>query len=758
MRFLQAICHKKTKFAKKTSQMVTLEEYFTSEERQQLLQLVKDLNNRLGGQLTCHDIDTVHRLIHEGITVAGIFKRDRYGLNPVLRHLRTALTLCDSIAPDRPMVIATLIYNLCRGDYLNVEKVKALFGDDVAAIVHGLLHVAPLYKKQAAVENENFHKLLLTFAEDVRVILIMTVDRLALMRAINHHPNEKFVQEIASESRYLYAPLAHKLGLYAIKNELEDTSLKYLNRKVFTQIANRLQETKEERDRYVENFIEPIDRRLKEEGLKFELKGRTKSINSIWQKMQKQGVDLSGIYDLFAIRIILDTSPKDEKRACWLAYSIVTDIYKANPSRFKDWITIPKSNGYESLHITVYGPGNKWVEVQIRTRRMDETAERGVAAHWRYKGIKSDGNADRWMNEVREMLEASGHEGQMSLMRNMDTNLYNNEVFVFTPKGDLIRLPQGATILDFAFHIHSRVGSTCMGAKVDGKNQKINYRLRSGDTVEIITSTTQTPRLDWLNIAVTSRARNKIKNAINERRARQAQLARETLQRRFKNRKIEPDDAILARVIKKMGHKTTTEFYAAIQEGEIDVNAVVEQYEGFISKQNETTNRGTAEEFVLQSPTAPDMRHNDDILTIGEDVKGVNYKLSRCCNPIFGDRIEGFIASDGAIKIHRTDCKNLKHLKERYPYRIIRTRWTGKAGSQFVATLKVLGRDDIGIVSSITSVINKTENCLLRSISVQAEGGLFEGLLSVNIRDITLLDDLIKKILNVKGVKQVDRL
>ena len=758
MRFLQAICHKKTKFAKKTSQMVTLEEYFTPEERQQLLQLVKDLNNRLGGQLTFHDIDTVHRLIHDGITVAGIFKRDRYGLNPVLRHLRTALTLCDSIAPDRPMVIATLIYNLCRGDYLNVEKVKALFGDDVAAIVHGLLHVAPLYKKQAAVENENFHKLLLTFAEDVRVILIMTVDRLALMRAINHHPNEKFVQEIASESRYLYAPLAHKLGLYAIKNELEDTSLKYLNRKVFTQIANRLQETKEERDRYVENFIEPIDKRLKEEGLKFELKGRTKSINSIWQKMQKQGVDLSGIYDLFAIRIILDTSPKDEKRACWLAYSIVTDIYKANPSRFKDWITIPKSNGYESLHITVYGPGNKWVEVQIRTRRMDETAERGVAAHWRYKGIKSDGNADRWINEVREMLEASGHEGQMSLMRNMDTNLYNNEVFVFTPKGDLIRLPQGATVLDFAFHIHSRVGSTCMGAKVDGKNQKINYRLRSGDTVEIITSTTQTPRLDWLNIAVTSRARNKIKNAINERRARQAQLARETLQRRFKNRKIEPDDAILARVIKKMGHKTTTEFYAAIQEGEIDVNAVVEQYEGFISKQNETTNRGTAEEFVLQSPTAPDMRHNDDILTIGEDVKGVNYKLSRCCNPIFGDRIEGFIASDGAIKIHRTDCKNLKHLKERYPYRIIRTRWTGKAGSQFVATLKVLGRDDIGIVSSITSVINKTENCLLRSISVQAEGGLFEGLLSVNISDITLLDDLIKKILNVKGVKQVDRL
>ena len=738
--------------------MVATQEYFTQEERVQLLQLVKDLNDRLGRQLTCQDINTVHHLIEQGITQADIFRRDRYGLNPVMRHLRTALTLCDSIAPDRTMVIATMIYNLCRKDFLDVPRVEKLFGSDIAGVVHGLLHIAPLYKKQAAVENENFHKLLLTFAEDVRVILIMTVDRLALMRAINHHPNEKFVHEIASESRYLYAPLAHKLGLYAIKNELEDTSLKYLNRKVFSQIANRLQETKEERDRYVENFIEPIDKRLKEEGLKFELKGRTKSINSIWQKMQKQGVDLSGIYDLFAIRIILDTTPKDEKRACWLAYSIVTDIYKANPSRFKDWITIPKSNGYESLHITVYGPGNKWVEVQIRSRRMDETAERGVAAHWRYKGIKSDGDVDKWMNEVREMLEASGHEGQMSLMRNMDTNLYNNEVFVFTPKGDLIRLPQGATILDFAFHIHSRVGSTCMGGKVDGKNQKINYRLRSGDTVEVITSSTQTPRLDWLNIAVTSRARNKIKNAINERRARQAQLARETLQRRFKNRKIEPDDATLARVIKKMGYKTTTEFYAAIQEDIIDVNTVVEQYEEILAKKDETTSRGTAEEFILQQPTLHDDRHDDDILTIGVDVKGVNYKLARCCNPIFGDRIEGFIASDGAIKIHRTDCKNLHHLKGRYPYRIIRTRWTGKAGNQFVATLKVLGRDDIGIVSSITSVINKTDNCLLRSISVQAEGGLFEGLLSVNVNNISLLDDLTKKLLNIKGVKQVDRI
>ena len=492
--------------------MEVTQEYFTPQERSLVLQLVKSLNNRLGGQLTCRDINTVHGLIVGGITQAGIFKRDQYGLNPVVRHLSTALTLCDSIAPDRIMVIATMIYNLCRGDYLDVPRVKELLGDDIARVVHGLLHVAPLYKKQAAVADENFHKLLLTFAEDVRVILIMTADRLALMRAINHHPNEKFVREIASESRYLYAPLAHKLGLYAIKTELEDTSLKYLDRKTFSQIANRLREPKQERAKYVENFIKPIDERLKAEGLKFELKGRTKSINSIWQKMQKQGVDLSGIYDLFAIRIILDAQPKDEKRACWLAYSIVTDIYKANPSRFKDWITIPKSNGYESLHITVYGPGDKWVEVQIRTRRMDETAERGVAAHWRYKGIKSDGDVDRWMNDVRLMLEASSQEGQMNLMRNMNTNLYNNEVFVFTPKGDLFRLPQGATILDFAFlrDPEKALRFKCAYVNKGNRPARPDRILAYDDIIRLEYGGEPSASLDWLRIVRTVRARDAV--------------------------------------------------------------------------------------------------------------------------------------------------------------------------------------------------------------------------------------------------------
>lgn len=732
------------------------EGYFDNNEKRMVVVLVRELLRRHRDLVSRNDINSVHRIIKNGVE-QGLFKRDRYGINPTIRHLRTALLLSESIAPDRNMVIATLLYNLCRGDYLNEQKVAQLFNDDIARLVHGLLNVGLLYKKQAAVRDDNFHKLLLSFAEDIRVIIIMIVDRLALMREINHHPNEQFVHDIASESRYLYAPLAHRMGLYTIKSELEDLSLKYLNRKVYNQIAEKLSETKEGREQYVDDFIAPIRQALNEAGLHFEIKGRTKSINSIWNKMRNKDVDLNGMYDLFAIRIILDTPPDKEKKECWIVYSIVTDIYTANTSRLKDWITIPKSNGYESLHITVKGPDDKWVEVQIRTKRMDEIAERGLAAHWRYKGIKSEDNLDVWMNNVREVLEA-GSDGQMELIRSLNMNIYDEEVFVFTPKGDLFKLPMGATILDFAFHIHSKVGSTCIGGKVDGKNQKLNYKLKSGDTVEIITSSTQTPRLDWLNFVVTSKARNKIKQAVNEARARQADMAKEMVQRRFKNRKIELDEAMLSRLIKKMGYKTTTDFFVAINGGTLDVNTVVEQYEAFVAKYNEsnTVMHGTAEDFVLQSNVREE-RSADDILVIGNNVKGINYKLSKCCNPIYGDKIVGFIASDGAIKIHRADCGNVRHLLAKYPYRMIKTQWSGKIGAQFAATIKVVGKDDIGIVSTITSVINKNGDTQLRNVSISSQGGMFEGHLVITVGSIDMLDELIKKILTVKGVKQVDR-
>ena len=730
--------------------------YFTQPELLQVRRQIRHLARALGPQITRADYRRLRAIIKGGIE-AGYYRRDKHGINPTARSLNTASLVSDFIVPDRSLTIATLIYNLHREGYISMDQVERSFGPDVAKLVHGLTQVSSLYTKQSAVENENFHKLLLTFAEDIRVIIIMIVDRLGLMRQINHHPDQKFVTDISSESRYLYAPLAHRLGLYAIKSELEDMSLKYLNRKVYTQISHKLNETKENRDKYVADFIKPVREALEKSGLKFEIKGRTKSINSIWNKMKKKNVDLNGMYDLFAIRIILDTPLETEKRDCWTAYSVVTDIYTANTSRLKDWITIPKSNGYESLHITVQGPENNWVEVQIRTKRMDEIAERGLAAHWKYKGIKSEGDVDKWMNNVREVLEA-GSNGQMELIRDMNMNLYDKEVFVFTPKGDLFKLPQGASILDFAFHIHSRLGCTCTGGIVDGKNQKLNYKLKSGDTVEILTSSTQQPRLDWLNFVVTSKARSKIKQAVNEVRMKKAEIARETLQRRFRNRKVEVDESALTKLEKKLGYKNVTDFYVDIADGTLDPGNIIDRYLAMTAKpedQPAATHVG-ADQFVLQNRQDDD-RQDSDILVIGNNVRGLNYKLSKCCNPIFGDKIVGFIGSDGAIKIHRTDCGNVRHLSERYPYRMIRTQWSGKLGAQFAATLKVVGRDDIGIVSNITSLINREGDVVLRNITINSNGALFEGYLVIGVNSISMLDDLIKKIKNLKGVKDVTR-
>lgn len=718
--------------------------------------LLRELISLLSPVMTKDVLRKSFNMIRDAV-LSGYLGNDTNGINPLLRHARTAVLLCQSVTPDLNMTLATMLYPLCQENFISAERLAETYGDDVARLVQGLLSVHSLYGKHAAVVNENFQKLLLTFADDIRVIIIMIVDRLALMRAINHHPNEKLVHDISLEARYLYAPLAHRLGLYGLKTELEDLSLKYLNRRVYTQIARKLSETKVQRDKYVDDFIAPIRDSLKQSGLKFEIKGRTKSINSIWNKMKKQGVDLNGIYDLFAIRIIIDSEPDYEKRDCWVAYSVVTDIYTANTSRLKDWISIPKSNGYESLHITVYGPDDKWVEVQIRTKRMDEVAERGLAAHWKYKGIKSEANLDMWMNSVREVLEA-GSEGQMELIRSMHMNLYDKEVFVFTPRGDLFQLPLGASVLDFAFAVHTRVGQTCIGARVDGKNQKINYKLKNGDTIEVTTSSTQTPKQDWLNFVVTSKARNKIKQAINEARLNKAEIGKELLKRRFKNRKIELDEATVSRMLKRMGYKTLTDFYVALHDEEIDMNDVLHHYVAQLQRQEEggAAPQGSAKDFVLH-PKTHDDEHDDDILVIGDNVKGINYKLSKCCNPIFGDKIVGFVASDGAIKIHRADCGNLRHLSNRYPYRIIRSKWSGKIGAQFAATLRVVGKDDIGIVSNITSVINKLGDTQLRNITITSSGGLFEGFLVIGISSTDLLNELIQKLSSLRGVNVVER-
>ncbi len=730
--------------------------YFSDDERLLMIHLTRDLISRLGAVMTQADIRQLFNTLSAAVT-GGYLDRDENGINPLLHQTSTAHLLCHNVVTDRDMTVATMLYPLCQSGFLAKSQVISDFGDDVYKLVQGLINVSRLYGKHAAVVDENFQKLLLSFAEDIRVIMIMIVDRLVMLRCINNHPNEQLVRDISLEARYLYAPLAHRLGLYQLKTELEDLSLKYLNRKVYTQIADKLSETKRQREAYIAQFELPIREALDKAGLHYEMKGRTKSINSIWNKMKKQHVDVSGIYDLFAIRIILDSKPDQEKKDCWVAYSIVTDIYTANTSRLRDWITIPKSNGYESLHITVKGPDEKWVEVQIRTKRMDEVAERGLAAHWRYKGIKSEQGLDMWMNSVREVLEA-GSDGQMELIRSMHMNLYDKEVFVFTPRGDLFRLPQGASVLDFAFAVHTRVGQHCVGARVDGKNQRLNYKLRNGDTIEVLTASTQTPKQDWLGYVVTSKARNKIKQAINEARMHRAEMGKELLQRRFKNRKIDLDEATISRMLKRMGFKTLTDFYVALNNEQIDINDVITNYEAQLQRQEEggTIPQGSAQDFVLHTRTADD-EHPDDILVIGDNVKGINYRLSRCCNPIYGDKIVGFVASDGAIKIHRADCGNLRHLRSRYPYRIIRSAWSGKIGAQFAATLRVVGKDDIGIVSNITSVINKMGDTQLRNIAINSNGATFEGYLVIGIGSTNLLDDLIQKLQNLRGVRLVER-
>lgn len=679
-----------------------------------------------------------------------------FGLDPVAHSLRTAALLCEAISPDRNMVIAVLLTPFMRQGNITHEYVAATWGEDVDTLMRGLQKVNELYTRQTSVKDENFRKLLLTFAEDIRVIIIMIVERTMLMRSINHHQNVAEVREVAFEAKYLYAPLSHRLGLYKIKSELEDLSLKYTNREIYTRIARKLNETKADRDAYIAAFIAPLREELQRQGLNFEIKGRTKSISSIWNKIQKQNNDLEHIYDLFAIRVILDVEPQRERSECWLVYSVVTDMYQPNPARLKDWLSIPKSNGYESLHITVRGPGGRWVEVQIRSRRMDEIAEKGVAAHWKYKGIKSENNLDTWMNHVRDIIENTG-TSPMELMKDVKMDVYNKEVFVFTPKGDLFKLPLGATVLDFAFNIHSKVGCTCTGAKVNGRTRRINHRLQSGDTVEIMTSSGQVPKADWLSFVVTSKARSKIRQSINERNSSEAELGRELLQRRCKNRKVEIEEAALMKVIKKLGFKTVTEFYMEIAAERLDPADVIACHEDLErARTAAATEVRSADEFTLRTP-GEEETSGSDVLVIGDNIKGVNYRMARCCNPIYGDKVFGFVSSEGVIKIHRCDCPNASNIRMRYPYRVIATRWSGRSGNQFAATLHVVGHDDIGIVTNITSIINKEATVTLRSISIDSHDGMFSGHLTVGVTDVNALSNLIKKIKTVKGVKDVQR-
>ena len=735
--------------------------FLTAGERQQLFALYRRLLRLSGDALQpgdCHKLrQTLQRTVESGLV-----GRDLFGLNPIIKDMQTAVIVADEIGMRRASILGVMLHDSVRTGLLTTQEVAQQYGDDVAGIVHGLIRVQELYTKSPAVESENFRNLLLSFAEDVRVILIMIANRVNLMRQIKEAANEEARLQVAAEAAYLYAPLAHKLGLYKLKSELEDLSLKYTEHDVYYHIKGKLNETKASRDRYIAAFIGPIEQKLREAGLRFHIKGRTKSIHSIYQKMKKQKCAFEGVYDLFAIRVILDSAPEKEKQECWQVYSIVTDMYQPNPKRLRDWLSVPKSNGYESLHITVMGPEGKWVEVQIRTERMDEIAERGLAAHWRYKGVKGESGLDEWLTSVREALESNDAQG-LEAMDQFKMDLYEDEVFVFTPKGDLFKLAKGSTVLDFAFAIHSRVGCRCIGAKVNGRNVPLRQKLQSGDQVEVVTSNTQTPKQDWLNIVTTSKARTKIRQALKEIAAKQYAFAKETLERKFKNRKIEYDESTMMRLIKRMGYKVVTDFYQAIADETLDVNLIIDRY--LEQQRRESDNNHddivyrSAEGYNLAPTDEATTATREDVLVIDQNLKGIDFTLARCCSPIYGDDVFGFVSVTGGIKIHRCDCPNAADLRTRFGYRIVKARWAGKggAGTQYPVNLRVVGHDDIGIVTNLTSIISKESGITLRGIAIDSNDGLFAGTLTIMVDNTAHLETLVKKLRTVKGVKQVER-
>lgn len=732
---------------------------FTPEEREQTLTILERLRTAVGNTFSAQDEKLIREDIHHAFINHQI-SRDVFGLNPILYALQTAEIAVNEIGLRRDGVIAILMQTSVVDGHQTLDDIEKKYGEGVAHIIRGLLKINELYKRNPVIESENFRNLLISFSEDMRVILIMIANRVNMMRQIRDTDQLEAKQRVSEEASYLYAPLAHKLGLYKLKSELEDLSLKYLEHDAYYMIKEKLNATKASRDAYIARFIKPIQAKLDAAGLKYHMKGRTKSIHSIWQKMKKQQCGFEGVYDLFAIRIILDSPRDKEYMQCWQVFALITAMYQPNPKRMRDWLSVPKSNGYESLHTTVLGPENKWVEVQIRTERMDEIAEHGLAAHWRYKGIKSEkGGIDEWLANIRSALE---NNDDLQLMDQFKMDLKEDEVYVFTPKGDLLNFPKGATVLDFAYYIHSRIGNTCVGGKINGRAVSFRQELHSGDQIEILTQSNQKPRQEWINIVKTSKAKAKIRLAIKETQKKEGLFAKELLERRFKNRKLEIEESIMARTIKKMGYKENSDFYKDIAEEKIDPNSIIEKYiaerDHDLNVTNTTRPAASAAEFEYENPTEEMMRQNDDVLVIDENLKGIDFELAHCCHPIYGDPIFGFVTVSKGIKVHRSDCPNAKELQRRFGYRIVKAKWSGKGTSKYAITLRIIGNDDIGIVSNITNIISKEDKLVMRGINISSKDGLFSGNITVMIDDASRTEALIKKLSAVKGVKQVMRI
>jgi len=696
------------------------------------------------------------RLIRQAFNMALDSHKDmrRKSGEPYIYHpIAVAQIAAEEIGLGTTSIVCALLHDVVEDTAITLEDIEREFGKKVARIIDGLTKISGVFDYNSSLQAENFRKMLLTLADDVRVILIKLADRLHNMRTMEFMPRDKQLK-ISSETVYLYAPLAHRLGLYAIKSELEDLSMKYMESETYKFIARKLNEKKAERELYIKTFVEPIREILLGQGLKAEVYGRPKSIHSIWNKMRKKGIPFEEVYDLFAIRIILDSKYENEKADSWKAYSIVTDLYRPNPDRLRDWISSPKGNGYESLHTTVMGPKGQWVEVQIRTQRMNEIAEKGFAAHWKYKESSSDSGLDQWIHKVREMLK-SPDSNALDFLDDFKMNLFSDEIFIFTPKGSLIQLPTDATALDFAFEIHSDLGARCIGAKVNHKLVPLSHKLQNGDQVEIITSSKQSPKEDWLNFVVTAKAKSKIKSSLKEEKRRVAEEGKEILERKLKSLKITYNSDNIHKIAFYFKYHNTLDLFYNVALGKIDLKDLKEYQQSERTVEHNTPK--SIEASHLEGLMNKVKTKDSDTLLIGEDLQKIDYKLSSCCNPIPGDDVFGFITINDGIKIHRTNCPNATKLMANYGYRVVKAKWTSQKELAFLTGLRITGIDEVGLINKITTVISNDFKVNMRSITVDSDEGIFEGSIMVYVNDTQHLENLIKKLRQVRGVTSVTR-
>ncbi|MGI8893585.1 MAG: RelA/SpoT family protein [Bacteroidia bacterium] len=681
--------------------------------------------------------------------------RRRSGEPYIYHPIAVAQIAAEEIGLGPTAIVCALLHDVVEDTDLSLEEISKMFDPKVAKIIDGLTKIAGVFDQTSNLQAENFRKMLLTLSDDVRVILLKIADRLHNMRTLESMPRDKQLK-ISSETKFLYAPLAHRLGLYSIKTELEDLALKYTEPEIYRTIAKKIQQSKKERDKFIKEFTDPLVIDFDVEEFQYQIKGRPKSINSIWNKMKKQGVPFEEIFDLFAIRINIDTPVDKEKADCWKIYSIVTDHYHPNPDRLRDWISTPKANGYESLHTTVMGQNGKWVEVQIRTERMDEIAEKGYAAHWKYKDSNSDAeNAlDEWINKIREALE-NPESDALDFIDDFKLNLFSDEIFVFTPKGELRTLPSGSTALDFAFEIHSDIGVKCIGAKVNHKLVPLSHQLYSGDQVEIITSSKQKPKDDWLGYVVTARAKSRIKSALKDEKRKVAEGGREILERKFRNLKIPFTHHNINEILGFYRIPSSQELYYRVAVGTLDLQDLKEfaQVKGTIKPRVQPKIEQDSLESMVKN-----IRGTNDMLVIGEDLAKIDYKLSPCCSPIPGDDVFGFITINEGIKIHRVNCPNAIQLMSNYAYRIVKAKWTNQKEIAFLAGIRITGIDEVGVVSNITKVISNELKVNIRSLSIDSNDGIFDGTIMLFVHDTDHLTKMMKKLHQVKGILTVARI